>query len=180
MVEETKLAVGQCGHVSVDVRLPTGDVQRDSPDSQDGLVPFRVPATNVDLYTRYELIEREWLGKVVACTELEAAELRLQVASRGEDENGDLQPTAPKFGKHVQPPGAWQQQVEDDQVELLLDRTSKPGFAVVLRLDDEALCCEASPDERPNSRLVLDDQDSHLLTAAENNPAEDDLQMTGR
>lgn len=179
-MEETKLAVGQSGHVSIDDRLATSDVQCDSPESQDGLVLLRLPATNVHLHPRDELVERERLGEVVACTELEAAELRLQVASRGEDENGDLKPSALQLSEHVQPAGAWQQEVEDDQVELLLDSTAEPGFAVALRVDDEAFGHQASPDERSNSRLVLDDQDPHLLTAAEHKPAEDDLQMTGR
>ena len=65
-MEETKLAVGQCGHVSVDDRLATGDIQCDSPDSQDGLVPLRLPAANVHLHARDQLVERKGLGEVVA------------------------------------------------------------------------------------------------------------------
>ena len=91
VVQEVKLAVGQGGDVPVDRSLPSSEVERQPAGPQNVselALAVSLLASQVHAHARDQLVERERFRQVVASAELEAAELRLKVASRREDQHG--------------------------------------------------------------------------------------------
>ena len=119
----------------------------------------RAPQLHAD--AREQLVERERLRHVVGGAELEALELRAQVAARGEDHDRQLRPLTVQLVEHSEPVHPREEQVEDDEIPFSGARERETVRPVVGRDDSVPLRLEAAPNERLNARLVLDQQDPH-------------------
>ena len=82
---------------------------------------------------REQLVEGERLREVVGRTQLEAAQLRLHVAARGEDHDGQLRLGAVELPQDLQPVQPRQQKVEHDEVPARSVREVEPLASVAGR-----------------------------------------------
>ena len=166
-MQELELAVGEVGHERPQLCLPAGEVEHERPRAERVVTAGRrggVPKLDVD--PRDQLVEGERLRHVVACSELEAAQLGRQVDPRREDHDRRLGVGALKLAQHGQSVDAGQQQVEDDEVMVAAPDRSQRLDAVTRRVDAETLRLEAADEKRKNPRFVLDDKDPHCAGAS--------------
>ena len=160
-MQEPELAVREIRRPLADARLPARDVEDDVAAAQDVLVAEGRRAAQPDADPREQLVERERLRDVVGRAELEAAQLRLHVAARGEDHDRQLRLGALQLPQDLQPVEPRQQQVEHDEVPARPRRQVEPLAPVAGRDDRVPLGLETAGEERLDSSLVLDDQDPH-------------------
>src|SRR5947208_7353971 len=85
VVEEPELAVGERGDHVAELCLTARDVEREQPRVDDAAVLARPPAPELGPNAREQLVERERLREVVAGAEVESAQLRLELGTRGDD-----------------------------------------------------------------------------------------------
>ena len=161
MVEQPELAVREVGCTVPHARLTARDVEDDVPAAQDMLVAERGGAAEPDADPREQLIQRERLRDVVRRPQLEAAELRLHVASRGEDHHRQLRLLSLELAQDLQAVQPRQQQVEHDEVPARARCEVEPFPPVARRDHGVPLGLQPSGEEGLDSRLVLDDQDAH-------------------
>src|SRR5581483_7932811 len=161
VVEQPKLTVGQR---SVDVgepRLPPREVEHERTGSDEVPVVGKRPATELSAHAREQLVERERLRDVIARSEIEAPQLRLQVTACRQDHDRHLRPLRVQLAEHGEPVDRRQQQVEHDEVPRIAERQAQAFATVLRRSDGVALGLEAPGEERQDSRFVLDHEDTH-------------------
>src|SRR5712691_6537966 len=159
MVEQPELARGQLRRPTVEPRLVTREIQYEATDALHvAAVAVRRPPSYLYTRAREELLEGKRLRQVVARSELEAAQLRPQVGARGEDQHRQLRPLLAERGENLEAVGFRQEQVEDDEVVVVVERALQPALAVLALVDGKALCSETPGEECSDARF-LDQQD---------------------
>ena len=133
-------------------------VEHQRADAQDGIRPA---ATQLDAHTGHELVERERLGDVVRRSQLEAAELDVELRAPGQDEHGQVGTGVAQALEHRQPAEAGQHEVEDDQIVGAGQRRVEPRGTVAGGVHGQPLGLERVPDEGDEVRLVLDHENPH-------------------
>src|SRR2546429_394197 len=116
-------------------------------------------ATEPQLHTHPgdELVERERLREIVVRTELEPAQLRRHVRTRGEDHDRQLGTAAVDVLEQLQAVEPWQLEVEHDELVRLRQREGEADGTVIGAVDGKALRLEPQPQEGADPGLVLDD-----------------------
>ena len=111
-------------------------------------------------HARDELARLEGLGHVVISADLEAGDPVDDVVARGEQD--DRRPPAGRaqLAQDVEPGAAWEHDVEDDQVGLVVESRSEGGVAVRGIPDLVSFAGEVGPHDLADVGLVVDDQDA--------------------
>ena len=122
VAEQPELAVGEHRPRCAEPRLARREVELEAAGADDARPRQRLDEVDAD--PREELVERERLLDVVACAELERAELRLNVAAGGDDDDRQLGLDGLDLLEDGEAVQLRQDEVEEDEVVAALARAA--------------------------------------------------------
>src|SRR4051794_12613229 len=157
LLEDQELQPGQRQRPAADVGLHAPEVQPEvpGPDHLAGRVAAELVADPGD-----QLGERERLGQVVAGTEVEAVHLEPHLGEARQHQDRLLGPVAQQLPEHVAAVHAGHQQVKDDQVIGIRERSPQSVWAAARQLDRQALRRQRAAQARAYRLLIVDEQDT--------------------
>ena len=147
---------------SVQGRPVGGQVEHEWSGAQDAAVLASPPQARPD--PSDQLVDREGLGHVVVGACVQADHLRPDVVHRGQHDHGESGLGGADQLEHVRAVQAGELHVEQDHIEVAVLRQLQTLWTVGGRDHREAPCLEASFDDLPDPRVVLDDEDLTHLT----------------
>jgi hypothetical protein len=166
VMQQAELTVGQASDEPVEGCLPPRQVQRESPHRHNAFVRSRPARAQLDAQPRNELVESEGLREIVARSEPEPTQLRGQIRAGREDHDGKVGALLVELAEDREAVEARQEQIEDDRVVCPAQCIPEALRATLGTVDTEALGFQAACEKSSDSRLILDNQDLHLLAGA--------------
>ena len=104
-------------------------------------------------------MQRERLRQIVGGACVETGYALLHLVQRREDDDRQLGLGLVDGGQHLEPAAPGQEEIEDEQVNMVPQRTFQAAVAVHFRTDLEPLGLQAPLQEVDNSGFVLDHED---------------------
>ncbi len=110
-----------------------------------------------------ELLEGEWLREVVVGPGVEGGDFARDLVAGGEHEDGEAGLPQPDAPEDLVPVHSGEHDVEEDEIQVLLERHPEAVGSVV-RAEALVAARRQAPVEHPlDTRLILDDKNSHWL-----------------
>src|SRR2546425_5838537 len=165
MVEQPEFPRRQLRRAVVDPRLMTCEIEHEPSDPLHvavAVAAVRGSPVDLDADAREQLVEGKRLRQGVARAELEAAQLRAEIRPRREDEHRQVRSPLVQGLQDAESVATRQEEIEDDEVVLVLQRASQSALAVSALVDGESLRSEPPGEKGSDARFVLDQQDPHL------------------
>jgi hypothetical protein len=155
--EQREFAAGQIDFPPVQHRAVREQVDGERPGLQRGTRLFPEPQPRAN--PGRELIHRERLGHIVVGAGVQPVDLGTGVIESGKGDDRQPCPQRPELGQYLQTALAGQDQIEQDKVDFEFPYGLQPGRAVVARGHDQPPCAQPVFHDRPDSGVVLDQQD---------------------
>src|SRR5690349_9613512 len=102
-VEKPELAVRELARPRAETSLALGQVEEQRPGLEQRVLHGRLPPPQLHANPREQLAQRERLDELVVRAELEAAQLGLEIAARGQDQHRQGGLALPQLAKQVEP-----------------------------------------------------------------------------